>query len=84
MTDLDDFNRLVGYWRAHGLSEPEAHAKAEEMMEVGLIVEAEQHVSNHDCESLTYKTMTQSMGRETPDILVGGEDEKANCNSVRW
>lgn len=33
MNDLDDFNRLVGYWRAHGLSESEAYAKAESEME---------------------------------------------------
>lgn len=33
MSDLDDFNRLVGYWRAYGLSESEAHAKAESEME---------------------------------------------------
>ncbi len=33
MSDLDDYNRLVGYWRAYGLSESEAHAKAESEME---------------------------------------------------
>lgn len=33
MSDLDDFNRLIGYWRAYGLSESEAHAKAESEME---------------------------------------------------
>lgn len=33
MSDLDDFNRLIGYWRAYGLSESEAHAKAEAEME---------------------------------------------------
>jgi hypothetical protein len=53
MSDLDDFNRLIGYWRAYGLSESEAHAKAEEMME-------EQNLPNHDCESLKEDTMTQS------------------------
>ena len=30
---MEDFNRRVGYWRAYGLSEAEAHAKAESEME---------------------------------------------------
>lgn len=33
MNDLEEFNRLVGYWRAYGLSESQAHAKAESEME---------------------------------------------------
>lgn len=34
MTDLAVFYELLAYWRAHGLSESDAHAKAEEMLEV--------------------------------------------------
>lgn len=33
MTDLADFYELIAYWRAHGLSESDAHAKAEEILE---------------------------------------------------
>jgi len=33
MTDLDDYHRLVGYLRAKGLNEAQAHHRAEEAME---------------------------------------------------
>ncbi len=33
MSDLDEYHRLVAYWRANGLSESAAHAKAEEILE---------------------------------------------------
>jgi hypothetical protein len=33
MSGLDEFNRLVGYYRGRGLSESEAYGKAEESME---------------------------------------------------
>jgi hypothetical protein len=32
MTDLDDYHRLVGYFRAKGLNEAQAHYRAEEGM----------------------------------------------------
>lgn len=31
--ELDDFYRLLAYWKAVGLTEAEAHAKVEEGME---------------------------------------------------
>lgn len=33
MKDLDEYHRLVAYWMAFGLTESEAHAKAEEILE---------------------------------------------------
>jgi hypothetical protein len=33
MSDLDEYHRLFAYWRASGLSESAAHAKAEEILE---------------------------------------------------
>ncbi len=70
MDDLDDFNRLVGFYRGRGLSESEAYGKAEDRME-------EPHhgpsLSTHDSERITEETMKQLMlGLVLGSVVTGG------------
>lgn len=66
MSDLDDFNRLIGYWRAYGLSEEQANAKAESEMEAH--ERNYDHANCHLCEVFLRKPTRDVHRGSVPDL----------------